>query len=218
MLVIGIQVHVEWQTLYHLTHLSSSQSLSFFIGIFVMLEVMKRTRLFWWQTERRVFQNVTCWSCLEGKGWWCQCTSQGVSGPFRWCSVCTWSKVNGGFFRDSCWLSGRQKGGSVGKCVNITYKSFGGGRFCLLPTRCREDSTITVILYSWRNRNLWVCDAEIILVTDGGGNLKAVKVKGDFVVYGSFFEHFTFPPLLSLKCFSRIIFSYLLWSFFFSQP
>lgn len=69
-----------------------------------------------------------------------------------------------------------------------------------------------------KKQKLWVCDAEIILVTDGWANLKAVKVKGDFVVYGSFFEHFTFPPLLSLKCFSRIIFSYLLWSFFFSQP
>lgn len=51
--VLGLELRpmLKWQAFYQLTHLPSSQQLSFFIGIFVMLEVTKRTQSFWWQRE-----------------------------------------------------------------------------------------------------------------------------------------------------------------------
>lgn len=52
--VLGLELRpmLKWQTFYQLTHLPSSQQPSFFIGIFVMLEVTKRTQPFWWQREQ----------------------------------------------------------------------------------------------------------------------------------------------------------------------
>jgi hypothetical protein len=70
---------------------------------------------------------------------------------FRRCSVCTWSTVDSGLFRESFWARGRWSGGSACKCVNVAYKCSGGGRFGLLLTRCKEDSTISITLYRGRN-------------------------------------------------------------------